>query len=142
MSKVKHVDFDSLNVVHCTLEDLPNALETILSAYADEVASITEKEVKNVTKKTVKVVKKAGGYKDRRPKYRKSIRSNVETSFNGTNGLVYAGGHEYSLTHLLENGHKLWNTPTRSPAFEHWKVGEKFAQEELPKAILNDLKKG
>lgn len=140
MSKIKGVTYNNLNSIHCTIEDLPNAINAILSAYADDVANITDKSVKKVTKETVKVVKKTGDYKNRRPKYRKSIRSRVEPGLNGAKGVVYAGGHEYSLTHLLENGHRLWNSPRRTSAFPHWVKGEDYAQQALPKLLIQELK--
>lgn len=138
--KIKHVEFDSLNTIHCTIDELPNAMQTILKAYSNKVADINDDAVRKVTKKTTAIVKKSGSYRNRSGKYRKAIRSKVEKSYGMCSGVVYAGNHEYSLTHLLEKGHRLWNSPRRTRAFPHWIKGEQYAQKELPTLIVKGLK--
>lgn len=86
------------------INDLSNAISGIVNEYSDYVTE----ETKNVIKKTGKEAAKE--LQNRSPKrtkeYADSWRSKVTAETTHTVHVsVYAGNHQYSLTHLLENGH-------------------------------------
>ncbi len=88
--------------------------------------------IQDTLRNSTKEIKKAGSFKDRRPKYRKSIAWRIDTRGFYTEGQIYAKGNESALTHLLENGHELWNMPgKRTKAYVHWKVGELSADAQI-----------
>lgn len=71
--------------------------------------------------------------------YRKSwrVRTTVNTA-NKYGKTVYASGKQYALTHLLENGHALWQGG-RSPAIPHIGEAQKQGEETAIKTIEGGL---
>lgn len=132
---------NSSGKIKCSLGDLPEAIRELLSAYSANIVELSSEAVKEVTKEGAKVAKKAGSYENRRPKYRDSISTRFEMDTFGTQGQIYAAEHEYSLTHLLEHGHLLWQSPLRDGTrkFPHWKIADDFVHEELPKRIIQKI---
>ncbi len=134
-----------MSVDNVTIE--PEELGEVIAQYMEEygvetrarIAEVTKdvtKDAKNIVKKNANV-EMGNRFPYRRGKYKKSIRYRMKEESLSDTGIVYASGHEYSLTHLLENGHKLWQAPgKRTRAFPHWKKGEELAQQEfLPKMV-------
>ena len=117
------------------------ALMKIIEDLTAEVRAGVNEGVRETTKEASKITREAGGYQNRRPKYRKSIGWRFQTSGPMAEGQVYARGHEYSLTHLLENGHHLWNAPgVMTRAFPHWKPGDEYANSHHARNILKNIK--
>lgn len=73
--------------------------------------------------------------------YRKNIKARTKFDDLNAYGQVYGANHQYSLTHLLENGHELWNSPIRTRSFEHWMYGEELADDESLTVFTKHLKK-
>lgn len=85
-----------------------NDLSTAISGMMNEYSNYVTEETKAVIKKTGKEAAKE--LQSRSPKssgdYAASWRSKVTAETTHTVHVsVYAGNHQYSLTHLLENGH-------------------------------------
>lgn len=138
--KIENVDH-----VYCEMDNLSTVIQQILTQYSVDTREDVSQAVKTVTKKAAKIVKSNANVDKRntprKGKYKRSIRSKTVEEVFQTEGVVYAGGHEYSLTHLLENGHFLWNAPNRrTMEFKHWKLGEEYAINELPLEIIRKLK--
>lgn len=128
------------NHIRVPMEMFGSAVREILENITTEVRLGMNAGVKETAKETAKVTRDTGTYKNRRPKYRHSI----SFRFNGdgitAEAQIYAKGHEYSLTHLLENGHHLWNKPgyiTR--AFKHWKPGEEWADAHIVEIVSKNI---
>lgn len=131
--------------IYCNLGELVESIGVILADYSDWVCDVTAEEIKAVAKEGAKEAKKAGEYKNRRPKYRKSISYKSERKdMLHPHSLIYARNHEYSLTHLLENGHKLWNAPLRkgTRAFPHWVEADELVAKELPERLIRRFGSG
>lgn len=117
------------------------AMRAILSDCQETMREAANKGVKETAKEAAKVTRESGTYQNRRPKYRQSISYRFKTQSYTAEAQVYARAHEYSLTHLLENGHKLWNAPgKRTRAFKHWKIGEEYAVAHIDQNIFKYLK--
>lgn len=128
--------------VSVAMDKLGETMGNLLDGYSNIIMDLVNDAVIDVGKETAKVAKDEGHYTDRRPKYRKSIKEKHKRKDRfDTSSLIHASGHEYSLTHLLEKGHKVWNKPSRgnTRAFPHWEVAEEYAAEELPKAIMKRI---
>lgn len=129
------------NHIVVPMEEFGAAMNGILSEFQDVVRKAVNDGVRDVLKESAKEIRETGTYQNRRPKYRRSIGWRMSTKGFFTEGQVYAKDHEYSLTHLLENGHGLWNAPgRRTRAFKHWKFGEEWADEAIMKNIEKYLK--
>lgn len=129
------------NIDHVTvdIEELPEAIQAVLNNYGTEVREIVSEAVSEVGKESRDIIAKKAPV-GRRRKYHKSIRTKTEEEATGRSVTIHAINHEYSLTHLLEKGHKLWNRPgIPTRAFEHWKTGEQHAIDELPERIVKKL---
>lgn len=128
--------------VHVDISDLMRAVGMVLDEYSDFAMDQCRDAVKEVGQKGAKVTRDSGTYQNRRPRYRKSISNRA---LNGGHfqikRVIYAKGHEYSLTHLLENGHKLWNAPLRKGTgeFKHWINGQDYVEDNLPKVLAKKL---
>lgn len=124
----------------CTLQDLGKTVEEMMEEYRVEINEVTDKSIRKVTKQTTKVIEAIApiGY---RGVYHVSLGEKFSRGATNLEGTVWgAKNHAYSLGHLLENGHFLWNRPTMpSGAYKHWKDGEKFAQDELPELIVSGI---
>lgn len=128
------------NHITITPKEFGPVIQSLLNEYEEKVQEAFNDAVKVVSKGSANETRFAGSYQNRRPKYRRSISYRFNTKGYYAQGQVYARGHEYSLTHLLEDGHKLWNAPgKRTRAFIHWKAGERFAIEMIVPEILKRL---
>ena len=121
------------------INQLPEAIQSILEEYSFETREKVSEAVSETAKESRKIVSDKAP-QGRRKKYFKSIRVKTEEETFGRACTLYATNHEYSLTHLLEHGHKLWNRPSRpTRAFPHWKDGEQHAIEKKKKKIMKKL---
>lgn len=122
------------------MEDAGPALLAILEDMTPKIREGLNAGVKETAKEGAKVTRESGGYQNRRPKYRKAIKYRTSIAGPVIEAQIYASGHEYSLTHLLENGHHLWNAPgVMTRAFKHWKVGEDYVDSNLERNILSKI---
>lgn len=95
------------------IDDLSDEIARALQEYTEEVTEGLEEAKIASAKEGVKMLKKAGEFKDRRPRYRKGwSRKKVGTA------QVIHNRTDYQLTHLLEKGHAKRNGG-RTKAFEH-----------------------
>lgn len=131
--------------VTCTMESAGPTLRGLLDNITAKVREGINAGVKLTAKQTAKVTRETGGYSDtstnRGPKYRKAITYRFNTQGISCEAQIYAKGHEYSLTHLLENGHRLWNKPgVMTGSFKHWKPGLEYADAHVAQNILKKIK--
>lgn len=134
-----------VNDVVCDISELGEEVAKIAEEFKEKTVDQVDLAVREVTKSAKDVIKQNANVDKRnvkrKGKYKRSITYKIERDLIHTEGIIYASGHEYSLTHLLENGHELWNAPgRRTRAFKHWKLGENFASEKLPETIVLKLK--
>lgn len=130
---------------------LANEIMSLLQQYANDVTSDMKKDIDSVARATVKKIKeKAPVRKDGKKKkyepgsYRDSWRSTLqnENSYRKSR-IVYAGGHQYSLTHLLENGHRVvlkGRNAGNAPAKVHIRPAEEWASNELEQRTIKRIK--
>lgn len=126
----------------CTLEDLGKTIEELMDEYRLEIDEVTDDSIRKVTKQTTKVISQIAPI-GIRGVYHVSLGEKFKKGKTNLEGTVWgAKNHAYSLGHLLENGHFLWNRPTiPSGAYKHWVEGERFAQEELVEQIVSGIEK-
>mgnify|MGYP003261289554 CR=1 FL=1 len=123
------------------VDALRREVEKALDTYMDDVILATKESVDEIAKETVKVIKNKApvGKGDRKGKYKRNIKQRtVRESLTTKKRVVYGDDGEYRLTHLLENGHAKINGG-RTNAFPHWKYGDEYIKEELPKRIEKKL---
>lgn len=86
-----------------TIAGLSAAVSSALNEYSGYVTAETKKAVKKAGREAVQKLKQDS------PKdsgdYAKSWRVSTSETSRTIHVTVYAGNHQYSLTHLLENGH-------------------------------------
>lgn len=135
---------ESADYVYCEMDELGEAVEQIVRDFSYDTRAKVKEATREVTKETRDIVKEKANVDPRnvprKGKYKRSISFRMEEQSMQDEGIVYAKGHEYSLTNLLEKGHALWNSPSRTRAFPHWADGEKYAIKELPKRIAEKVK--
>lgn len=138
----------SVDNVRIPPEQLGEVLAEMMEEYGVETRQRMCEITKEVTKDTKNEVKKHANVESgkrfpyRVGKYKKSISYKMKEEGYSDTGIVYARNHEYSLTHLLENGHNLWQAPgKRTRAFPHWKYGEQLAQQEFVPKMIKKLSK-
>lgn len=135
------------------VDALASEIMSLLHEYANDVTSDMKKDIDSVARATVKKIKeKAPVRKDGKKKkyqpgsYKKSWRSTVQDeNSHRKNRIVYAGGHQYSLTHLLENGHRIvrpdkTDTGRRTQPIAHIKPAEDWAVNELEQRTIKRIK--
>lgn len=122
-------------------ETLKVQMEKILDEYSERVNNASRVAIQRVGRESVKQLrnnspKKSGSYA------RGWRLKTLKVSGNVTDVIVH-NATDYSLTHLLENGHVVRNkkgTFGRAPAHPHIKPVEEWANSELPELIERELK--
>ncbi|AGK95406.1 hypothetical protein [Clostridium pasteurianum] len=112
-----------------------------LEDYTREITGEVKKVVDIVAKETNEEIKKHIAFNQHSGKYVKAfrIKNAYEDGYKKVNVWYVAGG-QHRLTHLLENGHALWQGG-RTRAFPHIKYGEELAKkrmEELAKEAIEN----
>lgn len=79
------------------------ALYSALNEYSGYVTAETKKAIKKAGKEAEQELKKKSPRET--GEYAKSWKTETKETSNTIHVTVYAGNHQYSLTHLLENGH-------------------------------------
>lgn len=113
-------------------------VSNILDEFTVHVRLAVNDGIKKTLKEGKKITQESGTYRNRRPKYRKSISYRMSEQGFLTEGQIYARGHEYSLTHLLEHGHGLWQGG-HTRAFPHWRLGEEYVDDNVIKNIESKI---
>jgi hypothetical protein len=135
------------------VDALASEIMSLLHEYVNDVTSDMKKDIDSVARGTVKRIKEEAPVRhDGRKKkyepgsYRDSWRSTIdeENSYRKSR-IVYASKHQYSLTHLLENGHRIvrpdkTNTGRKTQPIAHIKPAEDWAVNELEIRTMRRIK--
>lgn len=126
------------------VDEFVAALSKELSSYSEEITEGIKKAVDIVGKETNAEIKKHITFNQITGDYVKSFRvKKVHESKNKKLKTWYVVNGNHRLTHLLENGHALWQGG-RTEAYPHIKYGEELARkrmEELSMEVINNANK-
>lgn len=126
------------------VDEFVAALSKELSSYSEEITEGIKKAVDIVGKETNAEIKKHITFNQTTGDYVKSFRvKKVHESKNKKLKTWYVANGNHRLTHLLENGHALWQGG-RTEAYPHIKYGEELAikrMEELSMEVINNANK-
>ncbi|MFR3522473.1 MAG: HK97 gp10 family phage protein [Clostridia bacterium] len=126
------------------VDEFVAALSKELSSYSEEITEGIKKAVDIVGKETNAEIKKHITFNQITGDYVKSFRvKKVHESKNKKLKTWYVANGNHRLTHLLENGHALWQGG-RTEAYPHIKYGEELARkrmDELSMEVINNANK-
>lgn len=122
-----------------TVNEFEQELTAHLEFYSTRVTEKINRVTKQVANDGKKKIATVGGYKDRTGKYRKSFRIKAVGNYRAPRYKLYSAAPHYRLTHLLEDGHKVWNAGKNTAPRPHWEETEKFMIEEYEKRISEEL---
>ena len=132
--------------------ELSSSVNDILKEYKEFCENVTYEDIDNagtVARKKVRELSPvaAAAYKKWEPhaeeiqpgKYKKSWRKTTEGKGSAKlHVIVYASGHQYSLTHLLENGHAK-KGGGRVQGYPHVAPAQELAEDEVMRALEKHL---
>lgn len=111
-------------------EDLVSVMQT----YTDETKQQIEDGMRQIGRETVQRLRTTSPVKT--GKYAKGWKAEIKTTDDGVQLTVRETGRMASLTHLLENGHKIYkHKDRRTRAFPHIQPAEEWAEEQAEKLI-------
>lgn len=117
------------------VNDLSRAVAELFTDYSEFVSDEMKEVIRQAGKDAAKDLQKKSPRK--KGNYAKSWRSKTRNeSANTIHVTVYAGDHEYSLTHLLENGHAK-RGGGRVPARKHISP----VNEEVARKVLQEMER-
>lgn len=123
--------------------DLARLIVDDLEGYTKDVEETVEKTIHTVSKEALQAIQDSPDIQHlRQCSYGKGFRVKDIYKARGKNKGDYRlviTNLEYRLTHLLENGHAIWNGG-RTRAFKHWINGQKVA-DTLPDRIKEALER-
>ena len=123
---------------------LEQAVKQVLDDYGSKVYAVLDDCVKEVAADAAEKLQSVDKFS---PKghppgaYSKSWVADRERTGRLKTKYVVHNVEHYRLAHLLEKGHVLHNGTRRVPAYPHIAPVEKWAQDELPKAVKRGLEK-
>lgn len=122
-------------------ETLTVQMERILEEYKDRVKNVTNVAMNRVARECVKQLRSTSPRKT--GSYASGWATKKITSRDGIADIIVHNKTDYSLTHLLENGHDVVNAKGRvgrAGPKKHIKPVEEWANNELPEEIEKELR--
>lgn len=125
-------------MANVNIGDFAVSVEAVLKDYKYQIDDTTKNVVYQVAKDSANVIRQkipSHWSND----YRKQIKATTPFIARGNfTAYVHMNGDKYRIAHLLENGHALvrgGRTIGNVKAYPHFKYGEEFAIQELPKRM-------
>lgn len=127
-----------------TIDQLEKTIDEIFTEYGKECVEVTNKKIAEAAKRGQQILKDISPVDEGSPSagdYARSwavkdldAKKNPIAGFTIKGKVVYSKAPHYRLTHLLENGHKLWQGGN-SPAIPHISKAEDAVDDYLQAAI-------
>lgn len=119
------------------MTDFRKEIAAALLEYADVANDVLQSTIEEAAKEAVKELKKTSP--KRKGRYAKSWRQKaVSQTPSSIQRVVYASGHQYSITHLLEKGH-VKRGGGRVQGYPHIAAAEKNAADRVVKGLRRGL---
>lgn len=119
------------------MTDFQKEIKAALEEYADVANDVLQEAIEKSAKEAVKELKKTSP--KRKGTYAKSWKQKVVSQTLSTvQRVIYASGHQYSITHLLEKGHAK-RGGGRVKGYPHIAAAEKNAAERVLKELRSGL---
>lgn len=128
--------------IHCSAEDLGQAIEQIIREYGEEVTDVTQKVIAEAGQVALEKVKELTPKKT--GEYAKSWElttnpKDAEVTISGKNaGFARVYNRKYYLTHLLERGHAM-RQGGRAKAFPHIVPAQTHTEQWLDRELKRKL---
>lgn len=113
---------------------IPEDLVSVMQKYTDETKQQIEDGMRQIGRDTVRRLRDTSPQKT--GKYAKGWKAEVSTTADGVHLTVRETSRLACLTHLLENGHKIYkHKDRRTRAYPHIQPAEDWAAEQAEKLI-------
>lgn len=126
-------------------------MKTTIDTFSDSIALILEdcsRAANRANEETLDRISKEalGVVRDNAPEaegiYKKGLRrKKTKDDRDELQYILYAGGKESSLSHLLENGHLTRNGKDFVPGKPHFKKGQEFAEKNIEEEFIRNYRK-